>query len=154
MSVNDVINTAQIIAGFAAAGALILTYFTFRSFNKSEETKLAESVFKDIRMLEDQKSKIQKDSVLAHERAEIQESKKDWASLFFNTLEWLSFLINNKKIKDKKIVSYFKPALLAWYNDIFLDVDYIELDQVNDPKDYPELKKLIEDLKSGRFKCL
>ena len=29
-------------------------------------------------------------------------------SQFFNTLEWLSFLINEKKTKDKKVIKFFK----------------------------------------------
>src|SRR5215208_847529 len=94
MSVESMVNIAQILAGFAAAIALIVTYSAFRNFNKSEETKLTESVFKDIRTLEDKQHK------LPGQQPMYEDKYKDWASLFFNTLEWLSFLINTDKIKD------------------------------------------------------
>jgi hypothetical protein len=148
LSTQDVINIAQILAGFAAAIALIITYFTFRNFGKSEETKLAESVFKDIRTLEGEKYNLPAPQPI-HE-----DKYKDWASLFFNTLEWLSFLINTNKINDSQIIGFFKPAIVGWYDIIFLDKYYITEDQVNNEKEYKEFKKLIKELKSGRFRSL
>jgi hypothetical protein len=135
------IDTAQIIAGFAAAAALIITHFTFRNFGKSEEIKLAESVFKDIRMLEDKKSE------LPGYQQMYEDKYKDWASLFFNTLEWLSFLINSHKIKDEKIIGFFKDGIIEWYEKIFLEKYYITKEQVNDSKEYKEFKKLYKRLK-------
>jgi hypothetical protein len=131
LSTQDLINIAQILAGFAAAIALIITYFTFRSFGKSEETYNLPAP------------------------QPIHEDKyKDWASLFFNTLEWLSFLINTNKINDSQIIGFFKPAIVGWYDIIFLDRYYITEDQVNNEKEYKEFKKLIKELKSGRFRSL
>jgi hypothetical protein len=149
--VNNLLNGAQIIAGFVAAIALFITYFTFRNFGRSEEIKLSESVFKDIRSLEEQKSKVEESSPFP---TALLERRKDWASLFFNTLEWLSFLINNKKIKDKKIISFFKKAIIDWYDDIFLDTSYITQEQVEDSDEYRELKKLYKELTEGKYKVI
>jgi hypothetical protein len=141
VSVDNLIDTAQIIAGFAAEVALIITYFTFRNFGESEEIKLAESVFKDIRMLEDKKSD------LPGYQSIYEDKYKDWASLFFNTLEWFSFLVNSRKIKDDKIIGFFKDAIIEWYEKIFLEEYYITKEQVNDSNEYKEFKKLYKRLK-------
>ena len=79
------------------------------------------------------------------------EKYKDWASLFFNTLEWFSFLVNTNKIKDHKTVNFFKDAVTSWYDDLFLDTTYIETWQIEDDKQYPEFKKLYNNYKDGKY---
>ena len=66
----------------------------------------------------------------------------DWDARFFNTLEWFSFLINEKTIKDTKIKSFFKGALIDWHDNLLQPKDK------NDPTKYPEFKKLYRALKN------
>ena len=144
MNDNIVISSIDAIAGVATALAFAIAVFSYRSFRNAEEIKLAESIFKDLRDLEKKKYE------LPTEPTEI-EKYKDWASLFFNTLEWFSFLVNKKKIKDNKIPEFFKQAIMAWYEDIFLDEYYIDKSQVDNPEEYPEFKQLYQDLKNGKY---
>jgi uncharacterized protein YutD len=67
----------------------------------------------------------------------------DWDSRFFNTLEWFSFLVNENTIKDTKIKSFFKEALIDWHDNL------LQAKYKNDPAKYPEFKKLYKDLKKG-----
>ena len=67
--------------------------------------------------------------------------------LIFNTLEWLSFLVNSRKIKDDEIIGFFKDAIIEWYEKIFLEEYYITKEQVNDSNEYKEFKKLYKRLK-------
>ena len=132
-----VVDGVQVIAGIVAAFGLIIAYFAFKRNRESIETNLAENIFRDLRALEKEKYGLPEDT----------EKKMDWASLFFNTLEWFAFLVNEKKIKDGKIRSFFKDAIIEWYEELFLDKDYIEDKQVTNPKEFPEFKKLYKKLK-------
>lgn len=144
MNDNIVINIIDVIAGLATASAFIIAVFSYRSFRNAEEIKLAESIFKDLRELEKKKYE------LPTEPTKI-EAYKDWASLFFNTLEWFSFLVNKKKIKDNKIPEFFKQAIIAWYEKIFLDEDYVDKEIIDNQEEFPEFKKLYTDLKKGKY---
>jgi hypothetical protein len=150
MSINNLVDDAQIIAGFAAAVALIITYFMFRNIRKSDEIKLAESVFKDVRELDAQHLKLLRD----YQYEKHVDLYLDWGSSFFNTLEWLSFLVNRSKIKDEETIKFFKPGVIDWYDSLFLDSNnrYVTKEEVEDSKQYEQLKKFYRNLKSGKFK--
>ena len=140
MQDNLLFGVIDAIAGFAVVGAFIFAIKSYNSFRNAEELKLVESIFNDLRELERQKYQLP--------TAPTENEKlKDWASLFFNTLEWFSFLVNSNKIKDDKTIDFFKDAVINWYDELFLDPDYIELWQVEDKKQYPELKKLYKKFK-------
>jgi hypothetical protein len=66
----------------------------------------------------------------------------DWDARFFNTLEWFSFLINEKTIKDAKTKAFFKEALIDWHDNLLSE------EIKHDPKKYPEFKKLYKALKN------
>ena len=69
---------------------------------------------------------------------------KAWDSLFFNTLEYFSFLLNKEYLSDKKILNFFEDAIIAWYEKIFL-IHSTPKEQ-KDNKVYPELKKLYQEI--------
>lgn len=140
MQEYDLFGMIEVLAGIATAGAFIIAVYSYNSFRKAEELKLAESIFRDIRELERQKYQL---STAPTEN----EKLKDWASLFFNTLEWFSFLVNTHKLKDSKTINFFKDSMIDWYEELFLDPDYIETWQVEDSKQYVELKKLYKKYK-------
>ena len=136
---NTVISVIGACAGIATATALCFTIGSFRGLRKTEEIRLAESVFKDIRILQKDLSDINSTSGDLDIPEAEERRKNSWRSQFFNTLEWLSFLINENKIKDKNVIKFFKPAIMKWYDDIF--VKYMG-NAVTDPEEFPELKKV------------
>ena len=65
---------------------------------------------------------------------------KNWDFQFFNQLEWFSFLINEKKLKDEKLINFFKPAVIDWYDNMF--VKHFEKSVIEDSEQFEEFKKL------------
>jgi hypothetical protein len=46
--------------------------------------------------------------------------RNSWYIRMFNSLEWLSFMINERMITDKKLIEYIKPVIISYYEDTFL----------------------------------
>lgn len=134
----------EIISGIAAAAGLFFTARTLIHQKKQDEIKLIESVFKDVRELEKELS--EKTAKLVPDDVNYAKAISDWDSRFFNTLEWLSFLINEHEVKNEKLVGFFKPAIIAWYDNVFAkhSSDAVK----KDPEQYPELKKLYQQFKN------
>jgi uncharacterized protein YutD len=124
-----IVDISQVIASGAVAFALWYTIKTFSWAKRADQIKLAEGVFKDLREMQRELHRDAFDST-------------DWDTRFFNTLEWFSFLINAKTIKDTKIKSFFKEALIDWHDNLLQNKDK------NDPTKYPEFKKLYKVLKN------
>ena len=73
------------------------------------------------------------------------EVRSPWFSRMFNSLEWLSFMINEKIMSDKKLVEFIKPMIISYYDDTFLkSASLVERDLDN----YPQFKKLYQAVKS------
>jgi hypothetical protein len=141
------LTTGEIIATTSAIVAAIALFFTGFQFIKSRrksQLELLESIYKDIRQLEKELGQIP--SPRSDNDSEYDKKMEDWSSLFFNTLEWLSFLINSKEIEKKEFVDYFAPAMENWYDSIFLK--WASDEQKTDSNAYPELKKFVAQLRS------
>jgi len=132
---ETVINVIQTIAGSATAIALFFTIRTFLRVRKTEQLKIVESIFRDIRSLENNLINI----VLEPKNDRNEQLIRNWRSQFFNTLEWFSFLVNIKEVKNPDFLGFFKDAIIDWHDNIF---EKYMGDAVTDPKQYPEFKKL------------
>jgi hypothetical protein len=133
---DEIIQGLEIIASSAAAIGLVFIGISFRRAKQTEETQFTESIFKDIRSFEDEEEKIPA------------QDKKEWARKFFNTIEWLSFLINNNRIKDGKLIEFFRPGVLVWYEEWFCDEVYVDKSSWEDDGEYTEFKKLYRKFKN------
>lgn len=142
----------EIWGGIFAGAGLIFTARAFLHQQKSDQIKLAESVFKDLRLLEKEQSdlntEIMKKGTTDFLGTDADRLRADWRSRFFNTLEWLAFLINENELSNAKIVGFYKEAIIDWYEEIFLK--QASENERNDAKQYPELKKLYNNLKNGK----
>jgi hypothetical protein len=137
MSVDDVLKWVPVgVAGFAGV-SLLINARSFRRTRKLEQIKLAESILKDIRDLEEKIDEI-KDKI----------HLQDWGRKFFNIVEWLSFLINNHHINDKTLINYFKPSYKTWHEEWF-NYEYLEKDLRDDKKTYEEFRKLFDHFRMG-----
>ena len=130
-------STATWIGTLAAAGGLIFTALQLRANNKTKQLEILETVYRDVRALEQRYY----DEYQGKEGKDV----KTWDYQFFNQLEWFSFLINEKKIKDEKLVNFFKPAIIEWYDKMF--VKHFEESVINDKKQFEEFKKLYKKFK-------
>lgn len=120
------------IGAIAAAIGLIFTAIQLHSNNNTRQLELLESVYRGIHSLEQ----------LFYEKYvdEPQDKKQYWRTLFFQQLEWFSFLVNNKKIKDQKSIDFFKKPFIMWCENLF--AFYADQDQIVNPERFEELKKL------------
>jgi hypothetical protein len=63
-----------------------------------------------------------------------------WYSRTFNSVNWLSFMVNEKVITDKKMIEHIKPIIVRYYEDTFLKNASVD---ESDSKSYQEFKKLL-----------
>jgi hypothetical protein len=80
----------QIIASGATAIALGVAIWVYHKNRKTEQIRLVESIYKDIRELERERAQL---SMRDSDSTNIE----TWRSRFFNTLEWLSFWLMKMK---------------------------------------------------------
>ena len=122
----------QIISAGIYAGALFFTIITFRRTKRLDQIALSENIFKELRNLDLELAKVPAGS-------HYDDTRKQWYSRLFNTLNWLSFLINEKIIIDKKIIDHIEPDITRYYEETFLK--NTQLDE-RDSRFYQEFAKL------------
>ncbi|MCC7574345.1 hypothetical protein KO361_02035 [Candidatus Woesearchaeota archaeon] len=127
---------ALISAIFAGVG-LILNWLALRENNITRQIQLLNDSFKSIKETEVMLYKEYKNAN--------QKAKREWDSLLFNSIEQFAFLVNEKFIKNSKISGFFDDAVVMWYEQIF--IEHYSKEEVNNPKNYPEFKKLYHKIK-------
>lgn len=125
-------NYIQIIAAGIYATALFYTIVTFRRTKRLDQITLSTQIFNELRELDRELAKILPAS-------QYDDARNISHSRIFNTLYYLSFLINEKVIDDRKMIDYMKPNLVRYYEEIFLKKILVDK---GDSKSYQELKKL------------
>src|SRR5262249_31449972 len=71
------------------------------------------------------------------------EPSDDWCYEFFNTVEYMAFLLNHKLILADDLVDYYRDSVRSWYKT-FKDV--AKKSSLDDPDCYKEFKKLHLDI--------
>lgn len=125
--VNNITSIVNIIVGIGVIWSIIFTICNLRAEREKRELEIFENIFKDIRNYEEKLSK---------EALDI-ETRKTWDSLFLNTLEYASFLFNEKFISNKKILLFLKDVVKWGYEEILREQENWE-----DRDKFPELKTL------------
>jgi hypothetical protein len=128
----------QIIVAAIYAIALFYTVVAFQRSKRLDQISSLGDVMKELRDVDRELAKIPSG-------AQYDEFRDSWFSRMFNSLEWLSFMINEKIMNDKKLVEYIKPMIISYYDDTFLKfTSAIE----RDSDIYPQFKKLYQSVKS------
>lgn len=127
---------ASVSAFFAGVG-LWLNYWAVRENNKTRQLQLFEKTFNNIKETE---------RLLYDKYGTDPDAKRNWDSLFFNTLEFFAFLVNEKHL-DKRMSKFFNDAIIDWYERIFIEY---HKEDINNPTIYPDLKKLYESIKATK----
>jgi hypothetical protein len=122
-----------------AGVALVLNTIAITESKRTRELQTFYGIFKDLINLEEK----QREYYLT------EEGKKAWNSLFFNTLEFFSFLLNEKFLKDPKVLVFFEDAVKAFYEQVF--VKHIPAEKQKDVKVYPEFKKLYARIREKKI---
>jgi hypothetical protein len=124
----------QIITAGIYAVALFYTIVTFRRAKRLDQITSLDGIMTELRDLDRELAKIPSGS-------RYDDARRPWYSRTFNTLDWLSFLINEKVISDKKMIEYLKPTIINYYENIFLKNASVE---ERDSKTYQNSKSFIE----------
>jgi hypothetical protein len=128
----------QIIAAGIYAIALFYTIVTFRRTKRLDQITLSDRVFSELRELDRELAKIPPGS-------QYDDARNQAYSRIFNTLDYLSFLVNQKMIDDWRLIQYMKPFLVRYYEETFLK--HASIEKRGDSSSYQELKKFYLKLK-------
>ena len=127
----------QITSATIYAAALFITIITFRRAKRLDQITLSDNIFKELRNLDLELAKVPPGS-------QYDGTRSQWYYRIFNTLNWLSFMINEKLISDKKLIAHIKPVIANYYEDTFMK--NISVGQ-RDSKFYQEFTKLYRTIK-------
>jgi hypothetical protein len=122
----------QIIAAGIYATALFYTIVTFRRTKRLDQITLSDRVFYGLRDLDRELDKIPTGS-------QYDDVRNQAYSRIFNDLDYLSFLINQKVIDDRRLVEYMKRFLVRYYEETFLK--HASIDEREDSSSYQEFKR-------------
>ena len=128
----------QIISAGIYAMALFFTIEAFRRTKRLDQMTLSNNIFSELRDLDRELAKIPSGS-------QYDDARSQWYSRIFNSVNWLSFMVNEKLITDKKMIEHFKPIIVRYYEDTFLENASVD---EKDSKSYQEFKKLYLSIKS------
>src|SRR6187200_1676434 len=127
----------QIISAGIYAIALFYTIVTFRRTKRLDQITLSNNIFGELRDLDRELAKIPSGS-------QYNDTRSQWYSRIFNSVNWLSFMVNENVISDKKMIEHIKPIVAKYYEDTFLK--NATVDERNSSS-YPEFKKLYQTIK-------
>jgi hypothetical protein len=122
----------QIITAAIYAAALFYTILTFRRSKRLDQLTITNEIFLELRNLERELAKIPPETQYDDARSQIY-------SRIFTTLDYLSFLINQKVVDDRRLMDYMKADIIRYYEDAFLRHASIE---ERDSNSYQQFKKL------------
>jgi hypothetical protein len=123
---------ASVVSTVVAGFSLIVALRALRHNTRAMELQALQSIFHDVRELDRQ--------YLAEFMTWDDSQKNAWSATFFNTAEYLCFVVNRKVTKDKELRGFFfQDALPAWRKmlDEHAKAGYIK----NTDEMFPELKK-------------
>ena len=127
----------QIIVAAIYAITLFYTIVTFQRSKRLDQITSLGDVMNELRDVDRELAKIPSGS-------QFDDVRNPWYFRRFNSLEWLSFMINERMITDKKLIEYVKPMIISCYEDTFLKSGSAS---ERDPSRYQQFKKLYQTVK-------
>jgi hypothetical protein len=131
----------QIIAAGIYAVALFYTIITFRRTKRLDQITILDRIFSELRELDRELAKIPSESQYDNARNQVY-------SRTFITLDYLSLLVNQKVIDDRRLLDYMKPVIVSYYEDIFMRHPS-SVDET-DSKSYQQFRKFYHRLKKKK----
>ena len=127
----------QIIVAAIYAVTLFYTIVTFQRSKRLDQITSLGDVMNELRDVERELARIPAGS-------QFDDVRNSWYFRMFNSLEWLSFMINERIITDKKLIEYIKPMIISYYEAIFLKSGSANK---KDSSQYQQFKKLYRTVK-------
>lgn len=129
----------QIVSAGIYSIALFYTIVSFQRTKRLDQITLLNKIFSDLRDLDHEIANVPLGSQYDNVRSK-------WYSRVFNSINWLSLLVNEKVINDKKMVPHINLVIINYYEDIFLKNTSVE---ERDSNYYPEFIKLYRSIKKN-----
>jgi hypothetical protein len=127
----------QIIVAVIYAITLFYTIVTFQRSKKLDQITSLGDVMNELRDVDRELAKIPSGS-------QFDDVRNSWYLRMFNSLDWLSFTINERIITDKKLIEYIKPMIISYYEETFLKSGSVN---ERDSSHYQQLKKPYQTVK-------
>ena len=127
----------QIIIAAIYAITLFYTIVTFQRSKRLDQITSLGDVMNELRDADRELEKMPSGS-------QFDDAGNSWYLRMFNSLEWLSFMINERMITDKKLIEYVKPMIISYYEDTFLKSGSAS---ERDSSRYQQFKKLYQTMK-------
>jgi hypothetical protein len=127
----------QIVSAGIYSIALFYTIVTFRRTKRLDQISLLNKIFSDLRELDREVANIPSES-------KYDDIRSQWYSRIFNSVNWLSFMVNEKVINDKKMLEHIKPLIINYYENVFLTNASVDERNSNS---YLDFKKLYQTIK-------
>jgi hypothetical protein len=122
----------QIVIAAVYAAALFYTILTFRRSKRLDQLTITNEIFLELRNLDRELAKIPPE-------VQYDDARSQTYSRIFTTLDYLSFLINQKVVDDRRLMDYMKADIIRYYEDAFLK--HASIDE-RDSNSYQQFKKL------------
>jgi hypothetical protein len=122
----------QIITAVIYAAALFYTVLTFRRSKRLDQLTITNDIFLELRNLDRELAKIPPEP-------QYDDARSQTYSRIFTTLDYLSFLINQKVVDDRRLMDYMKADIIRYYEDAFLK--HASIDE-RDSNSYQQFRKL------------
>jgi hypothetical protein len=127
----------QIVIAAVYAAALFYTILTFRRSKRLDQLTITNEIFLELRNLDRELAKIPPE-------VQYDDARSQTYSRIFTTLDYLSFLINQKVVDDRRLMDYMKADIIRYYEDAFLK--HASIDE-RDSNSYQQFKKLYLEIK-------
>jgi len=131
---------ASVSAGYAATNV--------KAFKKSQQYNMVNTILADLNTLEAEIPKIYQLDIEKKNKGLTNIALDQLVSRIFNKLDWLSFLINDKQVKDKSLKRYAIPLIKEYYETTFKNYATARM---KEPTQFKELKKLYEEVKDKSY---
>jgi hypothetical protein len=122
----------QVIIAAIYAAALFYTILTFRRSKRLDQLTITNEIFLELRNLDRELAKIPPEP-------QYDDARSQAYSRIFSTLDYLSFLINQKVVEDRRLIEYMKADIIRYYEETFLK--HASIDE-RDSNSYQQFKKL------------
>jgi hypothetical protein len=122
----------QIVTAAIYSAALFYTILTFRRSKTLDQLTITNEIFLELRNLDRVLAKIPLGP-------QYDDARSQTYSRIFTTLDYLSFLINQKVVDDRRLMDYMKADIIRYYEEAFLK--HASIDE-RDSNSYQQFKKL------------
>lgn len=133
MTVSD---TVTLLSLPVSVGALFYAARSVNASRRATQLQIFDGIFRDIKRLDDE--------YMVEFKAKGLKPTVRWCQDFFNTLEYMAFLLNRKLILKKEMQDFYADAVIHWHKTFSESASRQALD---DPDFFREFKKLHRELK-------